>query len=62
MYPEYSFVFCGDDGQGDLLAGEMMMNPALSENNNNSASKSVNVKAVFIHRVIKVRERTSGND
>ena len=24
--------------------------------------ESVNVKAVFIHRVIKVRERTSGND
>ena len=25
LYSEYSFVFCGDDGQGDLLAGEMMM-------------------------------------
>jgi hypothetical protein len=24
MYPEYKYVFCGDDGQGDLLAGELM--------------------------------------
>ena len=25
MYPEYDYVFCGDDGQGDLIAGELMM-------------------------------------
>jgi len=43
MYPEYGYVFCGDDGQGDLLAGEMMM----AEKN-----EEERVKAVFIHRVI----------
>lgn len=25
LYPEYDYVFCGDDGQGDLLAGQMMV-------------------------------------
>ncbi|CAK0902008.1 unnamed protein product, partial [Prorocentrum cordatum] len=28
LYPEYDYVFCGDDGQGDLLAGQMMVSDA----------------------------------
>ena len=41
MYPEYKYVFCGDDGQGDLLAGELM-----------SKHYPDSVLAVFIHRVV----------
>ncbi|GMH86152.1 hypothetical protein TrST_g2027 [Triparma strigata] len=41
MYPEYNYVFCGDDGQGDLLAGELMKDGPLKDR----------VMAVFIHRV-----------
>ena len=40
LYPEYKFIFCGDDGQGDLLAGEMM-----------TEKHSEKLIAVFIHRV-----------
>lgn len=25
LYPEYNFVFCGDDGQGDLYAAQLML-------------------------------------
>eukprot|EP00913_Durusdinium_trenchii_P032452 g30383.t1 len=25
LYREYDFIFCGDNGQGDLLAGQLMM-------------------------------------
>ena len=42
MYPEYKYVFCGDDGQGDLLAGELM-----------SKHYPGSVLAVFIHRVVE---------
>ncbi|GMI17055.1 hypothetical protein TrLO_g9630 [Triparma laevis f. longispina] len=42
MYPEYNYVFCGDDGQGDLLAGELMKKGDLKDR----------VMAVFIHRVV----------
>jgi len=41
MYPEYKYVFCGDDGQGDLLAGELM-----------TKYYPDTVLAVFIHRVV----------
>jgi phosphatidate phosphatase APP1 len=41
LYPEYSFVFCGDDGQGDVLAGEEML----------KANRNHEIRAVFIHRV-----------
>jgi hypothetical protein len=38
LYPEYEFVFLGDSGQGDALAGAMMLKHPL-------------VRAVFIHDV-----------
>merc|ERR1719471_2468551 len=25
LYQEYDYIFCGDNGQGDLLAGQMML-------------------------------------
>eukprot|EP00931_Biecheleriopsis_adriatica_P028758 TRINITY_DN17149_c0_g1_i2.p1 TRINITY_DN17149_c0_g1~~TRINITY_DN17149_c0_g1_i2.p1 ORF type:complete len:735 (+),score=153.62 TRINITY_DN17149_c0_g1_i2:46-2250(+) len=43
LYPEYQFVFCGDDGQGDLYAGQKM----LREDAENK------LKAVVIHRVLR---------
>jgi len=42
LYPEYDFVFCGDDGQGDLLAGQNM----LLEDNGPTC------RAVCIHQVL----------
>jgi len=30
LYREYDFVFCGDNGQGDLLAGQRMLEPGTS--------------------------------
>lgn len=27
LYPEYDFIFCGDNGQGDLYAAQLMLNP-----------------------------------
>ena len=41
MYPEYKYVFCGDDGQGDLLAGELM-----------AERHPEKLLGVFIHRVV----------
>ena len=40
LYPEFQFVFCGDDGQGDLYAGELMRR-----------RYPVQVRAVFVHDV-----------
>ncbi len=41
LFPEYTFVFCGDSGQGDAIAGARMMeHPGGS------------MRAVFIHDVI----------
>lgn len=39
LYPEYEFVFVGDNGQGDVLAAEAMMDAGLR------------VRACFIHEV-----------
>eukprot|EP00931_Biecheleriopsis_adriatica_P056940 TRINITY_DN33777_c0_g1_i1.p1 TRINITY_DN33777_c0_g1~~TRINITY_DN33777_c0_g1_i1.p1 ORF type:complete len:717 (-),score=135.84 TRINITY_DN33777_c0_g1_i1:230-2380(-) len=41
LYPEFDFVFCGDDGQGDLLAGQHML-----EENDGCC------RAVVIHQVL----------
>lgn len=41
LYPEYDFVFCGDDGQGDLFAGQKML-----------ADDKGLCRAVVIHRVL----------
>ncbi len=43
LYPEYSFVFIGDNGQGDVQAAEMMIKHAKGR-----------VEAVFIHKVQKL--------
>eukprot|EP00930_Biecheleria_cincta_P100412 TRINITY_DN92051_c0_g1_i1.p1 TRINITY_DN92051_c0_g1~~TRINITY_DN92051_c0_g1_i1.p1 ORF type:complete len:715 (+),score=108.01 TRINITY_DN92051_c0_g1_i1:25-2169(+) len=42
LYPEYDFVFCGDDGQGDLFAGQHMLE-----------DDSGLCRAVVIHRVLE---------
>ncbi len=41
LFPEYDFVFCGDSGQGDVIAGGLMMEHPGSP-----------MAAVFIHDVI----------
>ena len=41
LFPEYTFVFCGDSGQGDAIAGAHMM-----------AHPGGGMRAVFIHDVI----------
>jgi len=46
LYPEYDFVFCGDNGQGDLLAAESMVDGPYGDR----------VLAVFIQEV-KARGR-----
>lgn len=48
LYPEYSFVFVGDNGQGDLAAGIRMV-----------ASRPDVVEAIFIH-VVQPIEQTFG--
>lgn len=49
LYPEYDFVFCGDNGQGDLLAGQLMAagTPIPGE-----PSVSATILAVLIHEVL----------
>eukprot|EP00927_Polykrikos_kofoidii_P034431 TRINITY_DN29229_c0_g1_i1.p1 TRINITY_DN29229_c0_g1~~TRINITY_DN29229_c0_g1_i1.p1 ORF type:complete len:744 (+),score=75.47 TRINITY_DN29229_c0_g1_i1:36-2267(+) len=47
LYPEYDFVFFGDNGQGDLWAGQKMM-----ECNHLLAASEPRLLAVLIHRVI----------
>jgi len=44
LYPEYDFVFCGDNGQGDLWAGERM----LGHRDENESR----MLAVLIHEVV----------
>lgn len=43
LFPEYEYVFLGDSGQGDALAGEMMLTHP-------------SVRAVFIHDVVGTPE------
>jgi len=45
LYREYNFIFCGDDGQGDLLAGEMMIDEDLED----EEELGPHVTAVVIH-------------
>merc|ERR1711964_439953 len=46
--PEQSYIFVGDDGEGDLKAGLDMLN-----------DDSINMKAVFIHKVSVLYSRGS---
>merc|ERR1712070_694544 len=48
IYPEYSFVFIGDNGQGDLRAGIKMIQECFDV-----------VEAVFIH-IVQPLELTRG--
>jgi hypothetical protein len=47
LYPEYSFVFTGDSGQGDVAFGEQML-----------AAHPGSVRAIFIHDVVDTPEAT----
>jgi len=47
LYPEYDFVFCGDDGQGDLLAGQHML----------LEDSGPPCRAVCIHKVLEHGEQ-----
>lgn len=49
MYPEFEFVFIGDNGQGDVLTAESMMKSNISDR----------IEAVFIH-LVKPLDRTPG--
>eukprot|EP00931_Biecheleriopsis_adriatica_P089915 TRINITY_DN63987_c0_g1_i1.p1 TRINITY_DN63987_c0_g1~~TRINITY_DN63987_c0_g1_i1.p1 ORF type:complete len:721 (-),score=97.00 TRINITY_DN63987_c0_g1_i1:47-2128(-) len=48
LYPEYDYVFCGDDGQGDLLAGQLMLEQSSSKGS---------VRGVVIHEVLQSDDR-----
>jgi len=48
LYPEFSFAFIGDNGQGDVRAGEMMLEALGGQ-----------VEAIFIHQVQELH-RTPG--
>jgi len=58
LYLEYDYVFCGDNGQGDLLAGQHMVaeSPELSGSESEGEEEQVNpnprVLAVLIHEVM----------
>jgi hypothetical protein len=58
LYREYNFVFCGDDGQGDLLAGEKMVNEELED----EEELGPHVSAVVIHKVLKDAEPLAETD
>jgi hypothetical protein len=45
IFPEYRFVFCGDSGQGDAIAGRMMME-----------HPGTRMLAVFIHDVVSTSD------
>eukprot|EP00927_Polykrikos_kofoidii_P034290 TRINITY_DN29112_c0_g1_i1.p1 TRINITY_DN29112_c0_g1~~TRINITY_DN29112_c0_g1_i1.p1 ORF type:complete len:768 (+),score=51.07 TRINITY_DN29112_c0_g1_i1:44-2305(+) len=47
LYPEYDFIFCGDNGQGDLLAAQKMM-----ASNNLSDANGPQLLAALIHQVL----------
>jgi phosphatidate phosphatase APP1 len=47
LYPEYNFVFVGDNGQGDFETGELML----------KSKYAARIKGVFIHRVHPKRKR-----
>eukprot|EP00746_Dinoflagellata_sp_MGD_P023033 gnl/MRDRNA2_/MRDRNA2_153932_c0_seq1.p1 gnl/MRDRNA2_/MRDRNA2_153932_c0~~gnl/MRDRNA2_/MRDRNA2_153932_c0_seq1.p1 ORF type:complete len:861 (+),score=137.01 gnl/MRDRNA2_/MRDRNA2_153932_c0_seq1:96-2678(+) len=49
LYPEYDYVFCGDNGQGDLLAAERMLQSPFQDK----------VKAAFINDVKPHNEHLS---
>lgn len=55
LYSEYDFIFCGDNGQGDLLAGQHMMNedPMMKPGQtlHGKAGGGPNTIAVLIHEV-----------
>jgi len=51
LHPEFDFVFCGDNGQGDAKAGAMIL-----------AAFPGRIKAVFIHRVIPKTKTFAYND
>jgi len=54
LYPEYTFIFIGDNGQGDVRAGELMCQRARE-------TGEKNVDVVYMHKIQPV-ERTFGFD
>jgi len=58
LYLEYDYIFCGDNGQGDLLAGQLMLSKAveLSDSESDSTEGCIDphpqVLAVLIHEVM----------
>eukprot|EP00928_Gymnodinium_smaydae_P082006 TRINITY_DN65433_c0_g1_i1.p1 TRINITY_DN65433_c0_g1~~TRINITY_DN65433_c0_g1_i1.p1 ORF type:complete len:757 (-),score=177.80 TRINITY_DN65433_c0_g1_i1:112-2382(-) len=50
LHSEYDFIFCGDNGQGDLLAGERMMSDQGSGGDNGETRP--NVLCVLIREVL----------
>jgi len=49
LYPEYDFVFIGDNGQGDAAVGEKMIKEYPQR-----------MRAVFIHKVLENEKKTYG--
>jgi len=60
LYGEYDFVFCGDNGQGDLLAGQKMVKHVRLEEDSDSSDDfsdvPPNVQCVLIHEVMPQRD------
>jgi len=50
LYQEYDFIFCGDNGQGDLLAGERMVYNQSKHGDNDDFAP--NLICVLIHQVL----------
>jgi len=56
LYQEYDFIFCGDNGQGDLLAGQMMLQDQVSAMaSSGTVSQGPRLLCVLIHRVLPDR-------
>jgi len=66
LYSEYDFVFLGDDGQGDLLAGQLMLRHEGSLLQREASEKGgllagivddkPRLRAVLIHKVLRDRQ------
>jgi len=66
LYPEYDFVFCGDNGQGDLLAGQLMVGQRQEGDASDSSESDPegmrvaegrpNVRCVLIHKVMEHKD------
>lgn len=51
LYPEYSCIFIGDNGQGDVRTAEMVLNDEFQSAGGDDTSIKNNLERVYIHEV-----------